>query len=449
MTDNNPDQEDFDPSLEEGVEDFGYEEESFGEEEFSDEPWDESFEEGSDEATEGDAYAKPPKKKGGLFNIILIAAAVLGGGAFVYLKVLAPSGGSVPQPTPIAEAPVEMPAETQQVALQPESPVAPPSPESPLASDGRLPTLSPDAPPPVPADAAPVVALTPEPAPALTPEPALAETPAIENVPAAAPVLTPEVPVVPAPQQPVEVATAPPMPSPIAAPEAAVKTDNGFNPGLPSAKDIMLAPTASAPESAAQVGGVSADAAKGIEQKLSVLIARLDTFEGRITNLESGLHQVSSNISTLESKPAAVVDLQGVNDAIQALERKISGLEKTASAAPTPAQDVSKIDKPTFVPAAPEVSEPAPKTISPVDTPKVEAAPKPVVKAEPAATAARSVAWVLRSAQPGAAMVVPKAGGDMRTVRVGDNLSGLGRIIAIEQRGSRWVVQGTQGTLTH
>lgn len=443
MTDNNSDQDDFDPSQEEGAEDFGYEEESFGDEEFSDEPWDENFEEGGDEAAHDDKHTQTAKKKGGLFNVILIAAAVLGGGAFIYLKVLAPSGGSVPLPTPIAEAPAEMPAETQQASvLPPEAPaalssltpdpVAPPAPEPTLASE------------PAPA---PVLELTPEPAPTPVPEP----TPVLAEAPA--PEIAPIAPVVPEPQQPVEVATAPPMPSsPIAAPatpEAVTKTDNDFNPGLPSAKDIMLAPTAAPGENAAPAGGISADAAKGIEQKLSVLLARLDTFEGRITNLEAGLHQVSSKISALESKPAAVADLEGVNNTLQALERKVSGLEKTASSAPAPEPDVSKIDKPTFVPAVPETKEPPPKTVSAIDTPKVETASKPVVKAEPTATAARNVSWVLRSAQPGAAMVAPKAGGDMRAVRVGDNLSGLGRIIAIEQRGSRWVVQGTQGTLTH
>src|SRR5690606_4369503 len=92
-----------------------------------------------------------------------------------------------------------------------------------------------------------------------------------------------------APQQPAEVASTPPMPAPIAAPEAALRKGAEFNPGLPSARDIMLAPAGAQPENAAAPGGLSADAAKSIEQKLSVLLARLDTFEGRITNLESGL----------------------------------------------------------------------------------------------------------------------------------------------------------------
>lgn len=459
MTDNNHDQDDFDPSLEEGGEDFGYEEESFGDEEFSDEPWDENFEDGGDETGEDNKDAPAPKKKGGLFNIILITAAVLGGGAFIYLKVLAPSGSAVPQPTPIAESPAAAAPETQMAAQMesppasaPAEPPAPSLPEAVMPAPATPDVAPPDLTPPQPAASSDglLPTLTPEPTSVPAPEavPALAETPPAE--------MTPPAPVAPEPQQPVEVASAPPMPAPpvptpLAAPESALKADNDFNPGLPTAKDIMLASPASSGADTAPTGGISAEAAKGIEQKLSVLLARLDTFESRITNLESGVHQVSSKIATLESRPAPEADLVGVNKALQALERKVSGLEKAEVAAPAASSaetpDVSKIDKPTFVPAAPEAA--AETAAAPADIPETEAVPKPAAKAEPAVTAARNVSWVLRSAQPGAAMVAPKAGGDMRTVRVGDTLSGLGRIIAIEQRGSRWVVQGTQGTLTH
>ncbi len=448
MTDNNHNQDDFDPSLEEGLEDSVYEEQAFDEEGFGDDSWDEDFSEGAMDAVEEDAdEGKQPhatKKKGGLFNIILITAAVLGGGAFIYLKVLAPSGGTVPQPTPIAEAPSDLPVESQQASLQPGEPVAPspvepalvnaPVPEQAAPSDGLLPTLAPPSEPPVLAEAPAATAVDPV--------PALISPPISETLPV---VVT----------TPAEVPGVPEAPAPIAAPEAipetAMKSNNDFSPGLPSAKDILLPPVtdnqASPPvmnQVAAPADAIPADVAKGIEQKLSVLLARLDTFEGRITNLEGGVHQVSSKIAALESKPAATSDVDGLNKTIQVLERKISSLENVAAVAPAPVvtPDVAKIDKPTFVPAAPE-----PVTASP-KAPIVET-PKRATKTEPAAASARSVDWVLRSAQLGAAMVVPKAGGDMRTIRVGDSLSGLGRITAIEQRGSRWVVQGTLGTLTH
>ena len=437
MTDNNADQDDFDPPLEEGAEDFGYEDESFGDEEFSDEPWEEGFEDEGGEIAADEQHEQPPKKKGGLFNIILIAAALLGGGAFVYLKVLAPQGSPLPQPAPIVDAPLAAPDEARQAALPIEPPPVPSMPAPAAAPDALLPTLTPDSP------AAPVPALAPETASA----PEL--FPAAEDIAAAAPDGAVQASAAPAPQQPVEVTTAPPMPAPIATPESAINNDNGFSANLPSVKDIMLTPPAPSGDAAAPAGALSAEVAKGIEQKLSVLLTRLDTLEGRITNLESGLHQVSSKISTPESRPAATPDLENINKALQTLERKVTGLEKAAPSAAAGVSDLSKVEQPTFVPAVPEVSQPVEKTVSAIDAPKAEPSVKSAVKTQQAPTATHSVSWVLRSAQPGAAMVVPKTGGDMRTVRVGDNLSGLGRIIAIEQRGSRWVVQGTQGTLTH
>lgn len=510
MSAHNPDQDDFDPALEQGAEDFGYEEESFaegegfaeeayaeesfGEEEFAeDESWDENFDDGAN-ADQAPADASP-KKKGGLFNMALIALAVLGGGGFIYLKALAPQNTAQPQ---IADAqiPAEQSAEQspeqsgaaqQQAALTQPTPIenGPLTPEpviapapatdnlAPVNNDGALPTLAaPDAPatPPALTDA-------PVSDPVTAPADTLALTPEVtaEPAPSADMAAQPAAPVTPSAEQPIEVTSAPPMPAPIAAADSA----NGFNAGLPSARDIMIAapgapPTPTTAETAtaaatttaepAAPAGISADAAKSIEQKLSVLITRLDTFESRIANLESGLHQVSGKISTLESKPAAAPNLEGVNNAIKALEEKMNTLQQAPAAKaaePAPASvetpvaapaDVSKIDKPTFVPAAPEPkSEATPEASAPAvsvaDTPKVEAA-KPAVKA-PSAAPARAAGWILRSAQPGTAMVVAKTGGEMRTVRVGDTLSGLGRITAIEQRGSKWVVQGTQGTLTH
>lgn len=515
MSAHNPDQDEYDPSMEEGAEDFSFEEEpleggeafgeetyaeeSFGDEEFSDdESWDENFDENGGALDEEAPSERPAKKKGGLFNVAVIALALLGGGAFVYMKVLAPqNAGPAPAVQPVAdaqglpqddqtaqqaaqqnalptepvEAPVDVPVNTALPAPADGGPLMPePTLEQPPAlanADGALPTL----------DAQPSLTVTPEPQGAVgttVPEPA--PTAPVMAEPVTPAVTAPATPDATASvEQPVEVTSAPPMPAPIATPAGEnVAQNDGFNAGLPSARDIMLAPSGTnAPQAAAipapaqdtaQAGGLSADAARSIEQKLSVLITRLDTFENRITNLEAGVHQVSGKITALEAKPAAAANLDSVNSAIKTLENKISALEnappasapaKPAAVAQEPAPvkaapssspaDISNIDQPTFVPAAPE-SEPR-KTLNAADTPKVESPAK--AEKAPAAEPARSAGWILRSAQPGTAMVVAKTGGEMRTVRVGDTLAGLGRITSIEQRGSKWVVQGTQGTLTH
>lgn len=56
--------------------------------------------------------------------------------------------------------------------------------------------------------------------------------------------------------------------------------------------------------------------------------------------------------------------------------------------------------------------------------------------------------WVLKSAQPGKAMVSKKGGDDMISVSVGQTLSGVGRITDIHILGGQWIVQGTKGQIT-
>ncbi len=61
---------------------------------------------------------------------------------------------------------------------------------------------------------------------------------------------------------------------------------------------------------------------------------------------------------------------------------------------------------------------------------------------------AEPVRWVLKSAQPGRAMVSRKGQVDTRVVDVGDSLTGLGQITAIHHENNRWVVRGTKGSIS-
>lgn len=447
MAVSNSDQDDFDPSLDEAGDDFSYEEESFGDEEFSEEEsWDENAEDEGGDSTADEAPAKPIQKKGGLFNILLIGAALIGGGAFIYLKVLsAPSGAPSPAitaetaatPEPVQQAQVDTTPVPEPVAEQLAAPVQNAFEVNPLL--------------PTPDDVADQ-AETP-----VVNEPDLSGDSALSS-----PVTE---------QQPVEVSSAPPMPAPIGTPEIppAPQGQAPFVAALPSARDIMIAnPALSQEEAVVQVApeGLSAEQTKGIEQKLSILITRLDTFEGRIANLENGLHQMSAQVGELGEAPEAPVDLSAVNKALQSLEEKVSLLE---SGAAKKAPSSSPTEQPTFVPA-PEMGEEKEKPFDPKpqdvkasvedSSPKAGAASVTVEASKPVSPVTaipnkvppapvKDVAWVLRSAQPGSAMVAPKSGGDMRSVSVGDTLSGLGRIVSIEQQGNRWVVKGTQGILTH
>ena len=251
MTAHKPDQDDFDPALDEASDDFSYEEEAFGDEESVEgESWDENSDEGGDDSAEEESQTPArKKKKGGFFSMILILVAVLGGGAFIYLKVFS---GVPTKPGPAV------------VANVPET----------SAQQGPSDTLAPPA-DPVIADAATT---------AEVPQNVVADEPLLPTpddmtlvaVPEIAPEITPELAadpemlaaeLTPTEQQPVEVATAPPMPAPIAAPEES----DGFAAGLPSANDIMLAPRPVVAVEATPAG-LSDDAAKGIEEKVWPLV---------------------------------------------------------------------------------------------------------------------------------------------------------------------------------
>lgn len=134
-----------------------------------------------------------------------------------------------------------------------------------------------------------------------------------------------------------------------------------------------------------------------IEQKLNLVINRLDDMELQITQIrEAG------------------------NSKLEDLEKKI-GASETAE----------MISKPQ-----------APKKVSPsmAVAPK-ESKPKAVKKAP-------KTSWELRAAQPGKAWVSSKGQNDMRTVAVGDTLSGIGRITSVSVVRGKWVVQGKNGQIS-
>lgn len=435
MAANNPDQDEFDPSMEEPADDFSFEEESFAEGEPSEEEgWDKGFEEDGEVTDEADEPRKSSGKKGGLFNILLIAGAVLVGGGFIYMKVIAPSAVA-PAPETVAETPVTTdPSSPSAVVQEVQADV----PALPVTAE-FAPSMTPDALPEAPATVPPlaeetVLQVTPEvipEAPATQPDPQI-ET-AAENTTAN----TPELSAIMKSQPPVVDNETPPQPSPIATTDVQPVL---FDPTLDNTPDANT-PDA-APVAPVTASGLSDEAAKSIEQKLGMLITRLDTFEGRIANLESGLHEISA-------RPAATADMSEMNNAVKALEQKITALEKgqaQSPAAATPPAAETPVEKPVFVPAAENPSEPAPTAT--VTEPLQETRPVTATKAKVKTTApAKTTSWVLRSAQPGSAMVSPKSGGDMKTLHVGESLSGIGRIISIEQKQGRWVVQGTQGSI--
>lgn len=114
-------------------------------------------------------------------------------------------------------------------------------------------------------------------------------------------------------------------------------------------------------------------------------------------------------------------------DAAPSVEAKTAS-EPAAKAGSVPA-DVK--------PAETNAAETAAPT-KPADSPTKAEAPKPV---KPVVTPN----WVLKSAKPGLAVLYDKRTGDVKTIGVGDRVSGLGTIKSVAKVDGKWVVQGTSG----
>ncbi len=161
----------------------------------------------------------------------------------------------------------------------------------------------------------------------------------------------------------------------------------------PAPSDIAQTPV-EAPMQAADI--------KALEEVNTSLTEKLRESEAEVAKMAAKVQQLEEQIAKLESKPAPK--------------------PKTETKAP-PAEDPAKKAQPVETTAKKSESE----------------APKP---------ASAPASWRLRSAQPGKAVVSPKNSDDMRTVEVGDSLSGIGRVQSVAQVNGRWVVQGSHGSIT-
>jgi intracellular multiplication protein IcmG len=201
-----------------------------------------------------------------------------------------------------------------------------------------------------------------------------------------------------------------PMPVPAAdsvlTPLPSTGTDGGAaeSVGLPRAQDLTMAGTSSAAAGSPFEDAPSASAAPPAEAAMPAA-SDVTALTAKIDSLQSALDSQSAKVKDLEST-------------VQQLER---ALESRATAAPAAAKKAAPRRK-----AASSVSRDS------------NAAYKP-----PATT----VRWVLKSAQPGHAMVARAGEHEMRSVTVGDTLPGVGRVTQIYQSPTGWVVQGTDGRI--
>lgn len=425
-------------ALEDVGADFGSEGEPWGDEDG-----------GFDDGNGGEEPAQ--KKKSSLVSYLIIGAVLLGAGGFAYVKFFANKAPTV-------------------VATDANGEPLPPSDRSSLAAlreqpgDQYMPTPV-DAPPPqqtgpksqggfmnAPAEDQPP---TPEPdptaaeAPATLPIPGTAEAPA----PTPAPGLPPGGPSMTA----VETPDTPPADTlpPAGKPDQPADPGVALLPGIKPTSDFpsvdlikKAAPTAVeppvTPDKAAPV--VPEVAPETVAEKPAAVEPPVTppTPEA-VPELPAGLAPTPT--LNAEPKPAPVDNAAATTEMQEKLseaESRIADLEKQLEEAK--ANAANNNDRPFERASAAEpvkVARPArPQATAPKTSVKRVVAnddtPKPILRSN----------WELRSAQPGQAMVSTKTGkGDIRTVFVGDTLSGIGRITAITKTPSGWVVRGTTGTL--
>ncbi|MGH1403879.1 MAG: hypothetical protein ACRBDL_06515 [Alphaproteobacteria bacterium] len=55
--------------------------------------------------------------------------------------------------------------------------------------------------------------------------------------------------------------------------------------------------------------------------------------------------------------------------------------------------------------------------------------------------------WSIRAIQPGRAVIREEKTGEMKSVEIGDTVTGLGRIKSIDKKSGQWVIKGTSGTV--
>ncbi len=158
------------------------------------------------------------------------------------------------------------------------------------------------------------------------------------------------------------------------------------------------------------VSAVSASQAKVQSGDVAQLNEKLDRITDRLGQIESNLDQLDdlqTSVTKLENRLATLEKAPKNNDVSSAVKSAPRSVEKTA-----PARTAAK---PASKPVAPQSG---------------------------------TASWVLKSAQPGQAMVARKGGDDMYSVTVGENLDGIGKVTGIFVENGRWVVQGSAGRIS-
>ncbi len=179
----------------------------------------------------------------------------------------------------------------------------------------------------------------------------------------------------------------------------------------------VVATTISAP---VQSAGVEASS-----EEVKTLKTQLETALKRIDDLEKKSDQpvVTASVTPSEEVKALRAALESLQNKVETLSAEKEALQKK---------------EPEMVSESPRTEEKRTTRVS-SSSKKVESREVPKAK--------KSVVWDLKGAMPGQAMIAVHGERDLKMIRIGDEVAGIGRITAIENSGNGWVVQGTTGQI--
>jgi hypothetical protein len=410
---------------------------------------------------------KPKKKKNSLLTIIIIAVMILGAGGVGLMMMGGDSSAPIVENSPIADLQTAPIIEESPVVVQ-----TPPQEGVPVDNSAVVQIQQPVqdgglmANPEVLSQPAPMAEVTtPQAAPSDT-QPVSSEVVNSVTVPADAPVaaLAPVVTQDPAQQavaQPnVTVAEAIiPDVTPVSdfpSVDAIKKSDaietspstETLNPVVqPNPVDVMAVPqgqdqnqvtltdspapvqaeTALSPQPLGSPSDSSAEMAK--------IQAQLETAMSKIADLESSLRtkdeELKVQLQNIQIKEDSVS--QESSDMVKELNDKIADLEAQLAQKSSSKDEVQEFSEPIIL----EVKTEKVAVSNAVNKPQLKVVP---VKYKPD--------WSLKSAKTGSAIIEDKRTGDYKTVRIGDNVSGLGSIKSISKTPSGWVIEASSQNLT-
>lgn len=167
-----------------------------------------------------------------------------------------------------------------------------------------------------------------------------------------------------------------------------------------------------------------------LENKLADLSKSLEALDRKISALSAGSRVTQSSTSSAE--------LIALSNRLDKLERR-AGKTGTATPVTAPATATEEvIEQPVAATPKPAVKKITPRHTTTTHHKQASHSAKPV---------ASSSAWSLRGAGEGFA-IIGKSDGHVEQVRKGDVVPGLGKILAISQQNGKWVVKGTNQTIS-